>query len=85
MSELALNLVRSSAYQECGGCEALRLTVVDDIKLGLLLRQSGKRTRGFLGAAEVECHWFSTVAGMVRSACRSCSRSLCMRSSIRPS
>src|SRR5262245_7802582 len=32
----AFNLVRMAAYRECGGYEALRLTVLDDVKLGLL-------------------------------------------------
>ena len=45
----AFNLVRASAYRECGGYEALRLTVLDDVRLGLLLRRAGKRTRGFIG------------------------------------
>src|SRR5260221_2186460 len=51
----AFNLVRASAYRECGGYEALRLTVVDDVKLGLILRRAGKRTRAFLGVDDVEC------------------------------
>jgi glycosyltransferase involved in cell wall biosynthesis len=62
----AFNLVRAAAYRECGGYEALRLTVVDDIKLGMLLCRAGKRTRGFLGMNDVECHWGNTVASMVR-------------------
>jgi len=62
----AFNLVRAAAYRQCGGYEALRLTVVDDIKLGLLLRCAGKRTRAFLGVDEVECHWGTTVGGMVK-------------------
>jgi hypothetical protein len=62
----AFNFVRASAYRQCGGYEALRLTVVDDIKLGLLLRRAGKRTRGFLGVDDVECHWGTTVRGMVK-------------------
>jgi cellulose synthase/poly-beta-1,6-N-acetylglucosamine synthase-like glycosyltransferase len=62
----AFNLVRIAAYQKCGGYEALRLTVVDDVKLGLLLRRAGKRTRAFLGADDVECHWGATVASMVK-------------------
>jgi cellulose synthase/poly-beta-1,6-N-acetylglucosamine synthase-like glycosyltransferase len=62
----AFNLVRAAAYRECGGYEALRLTVVDDVKLGLLLRRAGKRTRGFLGADDVECHWGTTVGSMVK-------------------
>jgi cellulose synthase/poly-beta-1,6-N-acetylglucosamine synthase-like glycosyltransferase len=62
----AFNLVRASAYRECGGYEALRLTVLDDVKLGLLLRRAGKRTRGFLGGDDVECHWGTTVRSMVK-------------------
>ena len=53
----AFNLVRTTAYRQCGGYEALRLTVLDDVKLGLLLRRSGKRTRAFLGADDLEAHW----------------------------
>ena len=37
----AFNLLRGSAYRACGGYEALRLTIVDDIKLGLLLHRAG--------------------------------------------
>ncbi|MDA1273677.1 MAG: glycosyltransferase family 2 protein [Verrucomicrobia bacterium] len=62
----AFNLVRAAAYRQCGGYEALRLTVVDDVKLGLLLRRAGKRTRAFLGVDDVECHWGSTVGSMVK-------------------
>lgn len=62
----AFNLVRASAYRQCGGYEALRLTVVDDIKLGLLLSRAGKRTRAFLGSDDVECHWGTTVGSMVK-------------------
>jgi cellulose synthase/poly-beta-1,6-N-acetylglucosamine synthase-like glycosyltransferase len=53
----AFNLVRANAYHECGGYEALRLTVLDDVKLGLLLRRAGKRTRACVGADDVEAHW----------------------------
>src|SRR5437762_8983591 len=61
----AFNLVRQPAYRECGGYEALRLTVLDDVKLGLLLRRAGKRTRAFLGADDVECHWGTSVWSMI--------------------
>jgi cellulose synthase/poly-beta-1,6-N-acetylglucosamine synthase-like glycosyltransferase len=62
----AFNLVRAGAYRECGGYEALRMTVVDDVKLGLLLRRAGKRSRAFLGAGEVECHWGKTLGAMIK-------------------
>ena len=44
----AFNLVRASAYRECGGYEALRLTVLDDVRLGLLLRR---------GETDARLHW----------------------------
>jgi glycosyltransferase involved in cell wall biosynthesis len=62
----AFNLVRALAYRECGGHEALRLTVLDDIRLGLLLNRCGKRTRAFLGANDVECHWGTTLHELMR-------------------
>ena len=62
----AFNLVRDPAYRKCGGYEALRLTVVDDMKLGLLLRRAGERTRAFIGADDVECHWGTTAWSTVK-------------------
>ena len=62
----AFNLVRTADYRQCGGYEALRLTVVDDMKLGLLLRRAGKRTRAFIGADDVECHWGTTAWSTVK-------------------
>jgi hypothetical protein len=59
-------MVRAAAYRQCGGYEALRLTVLDDIKLGQLLVRAGKRTRAFLGVNDVECHWGTTVWSMVK-------------------
>ena len=62
----AFNLMRMAAYRDCGGYEALRLTVLDDVKLGLLLRRAGKRTRAFIGGDDVECHWGATVGAMIK-------------------
>jgi cellulose synthase/poly-beta-1,6-N-acetylglucosamine synthase-like glycosyltransferase len=62
----AFNLVRRSAYLECGGHEALRMTVVDDVKLGLLLSRAKKRTRAFIGGEDAECHWGTTVPNMIK-------------------
>jgi hypothetical protein len=31
------------------------------VKLGLLLRRAGKRTRGFIDGEDAECHWGTTV------------------------
>jgi cellulose synthase/poly-beta-1,6-N-acetylglucosamine synthase-like glycosyltransferase len=62
----AFNLVRTSVYKEFGGYEALRLTVLDDVKFGRLVRRVGKRTRGYLGTNDVECHWGTTIRSMVK-------------------
>jgi glycosyltransferase involved in cell wall biosynthesis len=62
----AFNLVRAPAYRQCGGYAALRLTVLDDVKLGLLLRRAGKRTRAFIGGDDVECHWGTTIWSTVK-------------------
>jgi glycosyltransferase involved in cell wall biosynthesis len=68
----AFNLVRAAAYRQCGGYEALRLTVLDDVKLGLLMARAGKRTRAFLGVDDVECHWGTTVWSMVKLIEKNC-------------
>jgi len=62
----AFNLVERATYWQCGGHEALRLTVVEDVKFGKLVRRSGARTRAFLGGDDVECHWGVTVRQMVQ-------------------
>ena len=62
----AFNLIRTSLYKEFGGYEALRLCVVDDIKLGQLVRRAGGRTRAFIGGDDVECHWGVTVPSMIK-------------------
>lgn len=62
----AFNLVRAETYRSMGGYEALRLTVLDDVKFGRLVRQSGGRTRAYLGSAEVECHWGNTARHLIK-------------------
>jgi cellulose synthase/poly-beta-1,6-N-acetylglucosamine synthase-like glycosyltransferase len=62
----AFNLVRASAYRVSGGHEALRLTVLDDVKLGMLLRRAGYRTRAFIGGDDVECNWGRTISEMIQ-------------------
>jgi cellulose synthase/poly-beta-1,6-N-acetylglucosamine synthase-like glycosyltransferase len=62
----AFNLVRASVYKAFGGYEALRLTVLDDVKFGRLVRRVGKRTRAYLGMDDVECHWGTSVRGMIK-------------------
>ncbi|MBM3846499.1 MAG: glycosyltransferase [Verrucomicrobia bacterium] len=63
----AFNLVRRELYQRCGGYDRLRLTVVDDVKLGQLIRRAGGRTRAFLGSADAVCHWGTSIRGLIHN------------------
>jgi glycosyltransferase involved in cell wall biosynthesis len=53
----AFNLLRTSAYRAIGGHEALKMEVVDDIKLGLLVRRAGFRQRLYSGFGDLEAEW----------------------------
>ncbi|HEX3998621.1 MAG TPA: glycosyltransferase family 2 protein [Pirellulales bacterium] len=63
----AFNLVRREAYRAIGGHEPLRLEVVEDAKLGLLLRRAGFRQRIYTGLADLEAEWALSLAGSVRA------------------
>jgi cellulose synthase/poly-beta-1,6-N-acetylglucosamine synthase-like glycosyltransferase len=62
----AFNLVRASTYRASGGYEKLRLTIVDDVRLSLLVRRAGGRSRIFLGADDVLCDWATSVGAAIR-------------------
>jgi cellulose synthase/poly-beta-1,6-N-acetylglucosamine synthase-like glycosyltransferase len=62
----AFNMVRGSTYRACGGYEALRLTIMDDVRLSLLVRRAGGRTRVYLGGDDVLCHWATSVGDAIR-------------------
>lgn len=62
----AFNLVRAETYRRFGGHERLRMEVIDDLKLGLLVRASGGRTRVFIGGRDVDADWGASLPGMVR-------------------
>ncbi len=53
----AFNLVEARAWRAIGGHEGLAYEVVDDMKLGLLLRRAGFRTRSYLAGRELQAAW----------------------------
>jgi glycosyltransferase involved in cell wall biosynthesis len=63
----AFNLVRASAYRAIGGHEPLRMEVVDDIKLGLLLRRAGFRQRLYSGFGDLEAEWAQSAWQVVKA------------------
>ncbi len=68
----AFNLVRRADWERIGGHLPLRLEVVDDLKLGLVLRRSGVPQGALSGGALVTVRWqhgfWPSVLGLVKNA-----------------
>jgi len=63
----AFNLVRRQVYEAVGTYEALRFEVVDDMKLGKVIKNAGFRQRNVLGGDLLELHWAQGALGVVRN------------------
>jgi glycosyltransferase involved in cell wall biosynthesis len=63
----AFNLVRRQVYEAVGTYEALRFEVVDDMKLGKVIKNAGYRQRNVLGGDLLELHWAHGALGIVRN------------------
>ena len=62
----AFNLVRRTAFERAGGFEKLRLTVVDDMGLGRLLKRTGARCAVVNGCGQVGLHFYRDFGEMLR-------------------
>lgn len=60
----AFNLVKKSALDKTEGFEWLRMEVGDDVGLGLLLKNSGAKTRLMVALKDVSLTWYSSLGGM---------------------
>lgn len=63
----AFNLVRRSAYDAIGGYERLRMAIVDDMRLGEVLKREGFAQRCVSGANLVRVRWANGALGVVRN------------------
>ena len=63
----AFNLVRRSAYKAVGGYEALRLAIVDDMKLAEEIKKKGFASNCVFGHQMVRIHWAQGAFGMVHN------------------
>jgi glycosyltransferase involved in cell wall biosynthesis len=63
----AFILVRRKVYEAVGTYEALRFEVVDDMKLGKVIKNAGFRQRNVLGGDLLEIHWAQGARGVVRN------------------
>lgn len=62
----AFNMVRRSAYDACGGHAAIRLDVLDDVKLGKLIKHSGLKQDVLDSNAGIQVRWQDSFWGVVR-------------------
>ena len=63
----AFNLVRRGAYEAIGTYAALKFEVVDDMKLGKVIKNAGFRQRVVLGDSLITIRWAKGARGVVRN------------------
>jgi len=62
----AFNMVRRSAYEQCGGHTTIRLDVLDDVKLGKLIKRTGLRQDVLDSGGGIRVQWQDSFWGVVR-------------------
>ena len=62
----AFNMVRRSAYDRCGGHTAIRLDVLDDVKLGKLIKLSGLKQDALGTHGGLSVQWQESFFGVIR-------------------
>ena len=63
----AFNLIRRRVYEAVGGYKALRFEVVDDMKLGKIVKNAGYAQRNVYGADLISLRWAKGAMGMVNN------------------
>jgi len=63
----AFNLIRKSTYEAIGTYEALRFEVLDDMKLGKLVKTSGFAQRNVFGHGLITIRWAHGALGVVQN------------------
>lgn len=63
----AFNLLRTDVYRAIGGHVPLRMEVLDDVKLGLMVRRDGYRERVYAALDELEAEWADDIWRMIRN------------------
>jgi glycosyltransferase involved in cell wall biosynthesis len=63
----AFNLVRRSVYNAVGTYEALRMEVLDDMKLGKVVKNSGHAQRNVFGGDLISIRWARGAMGVVNN------------------
>jgi hypothetical protein len=62
----AFNLVRSSAFRQTKGFEWLKMEVIDDVGLGMMMKQAGMRCGIANGLGLLSVEWYPSLGAIVR-------------------
>ncbi|MEE2719214.1 MAG: glycosyltransferase family 2 protein [Planctomycetota bacterium] len=62
----AFNLVRREVFEEAGGFESLRLEVLDDVGVGVMIKQHGGRTMTAFAADCLRIAWYDRFGDFIR-------------------
>ncbi len=62
----AFNLIRREVYEALGGFEALRMEVLEDVRLGYMVKNAGYAQRVAFGRGLVSVRWAAGALGTVR-------------------
>jgi glycosyltransferase involved in cell wall biosynthesis len=63
----AFNLMRRATYDEVGGWERLRMEVIEDVRMGFLIKQAGFASRVVTGRNLVRIRWAHGAWGVVEN------------------
>jgi glycosyltransferase involved in cell wall biosynthesis len=63
----AFNLIRREAYERIGTYESLRMEVLDDMKLGKVVKNTGFAQRNVFGADLISIRWAKGASGIVNN------------------
>lgn len=63
----AFNLIRRDVYRQIGGFEALRMEVIEDLRLGVEVKRHGFRQCVAFGRDLVRIRWVIGAAGVIRN------------------
>jgi cellulose synthase/poly-beta-1,6-N-acetylglucosamine synthase-like glycosyltransferase len=61
----AFNLMRRATYENVGGWERLRMEVIEDLRMGVVIKQAGFASRVVTGRNLVRIRWAHGVGGVV--------------------
>jgi glycosyltransferase involved in cell wall biosynthesis len=68
----AFNMIRREVYQKIGGYEALRMEVVDDLRLGFEVKRRGFRQQAAFAPGLIRIRWAEGAAGIIGNLTKNC-------------